>query len=627
MPTALLAKVIVLVKQVPDLRTAKVGLATDGTIEREQAAAITNPVDLHALEAALQLAGEVWALTMGPARAEQVLRDCISRGAAGGVLLCDRAFAGSDTWATANVLAAGIEHLGGADLVVCGLSALDGETGQVGPEVAGRLGWPQVTMVEELHVEGDGAGGARLVARRIVEGGFEVVSCPLPAVVTVAETGYEPRYPTMPGRRKAAQAEVPTLGSAELGLAPDRAGLEASPTKVAHLTPAPLPDRVCRFVGNGFGYADLVGELRTLGVLQPGEPAGRDGDTPEDPVPEPTDPATDEPGVWVVCEVDDAGRLAHASAELITKAHDLAPELAPDRPGVGAVVVGAAPDGAVADAAAVGADVVYVARDPVLTPYRSLPHARVVAAAARAHDPAVLLASATTTGRDLAPRIASLLDAGLAADCTDLAVGPFERRHVRCEGLLHEIRPAMAGGVLATCVSPFVRPQMATVRPGVFVPRQRPCRAHVVELPVVLEPGDLAVEVLERQVRAGDVGLADADVVVAGGAGCDARTWPAVEALAAAIGGSVAATRGAVEAGLAPRSRQVGQTGVTVHPRLYVACGVSGALQHVVGMRNARVVVAINRDPEALIFSLASFGVVGDVAEVVPALTRALQAV
>jgi electron transfer flavoprotein alpha subunit len=166
---------------------------------------------------------------------------------------------------------------------------------------------------------------------------------------------------------------------------------------------------------------------------------------------------------------------------------------------------------------------------------------------------------------------------------------------------------------------------MATVRPGAFQAAPRPCRSHRVDVAVVLDPADLAVEILERQVGAAEVGLTAADVIVAGGAGCDARTWPVIEALAGAIGGSVAASRGAVEAGLAPRSLQVGQTGVSVHPQLYVACGVSGALQHVVGMHTARVVVAVNRDPDALIFSMATYGIVADVAEAIPALTAALR--
>lgn len=607
-------KAVVLVKQVPDLRTAPVGVRADGTIAREGAAAVTNPVDLHALEAALRLADEVWAVTMGPPRADEVLRDAISRGAKGGVLLTDRLFAGSDTWATANVLAAAIERLGGVELVVCGLSALDGETGQVGPEVAARLGVPQATGCEDLTLDGD-----RLVARRIVEGGYERLSLPLPAVVTVAETGFTPRYPTLPGRRRAATTEPIRWGAADLGLTAADAGLEASPTKVARMAPAPRPDRTCRFVGDGFGYDDLVAELRAVGALTP---SARSAPEPAGDEPEVLEPTTDCPKVWVVGELDDDGELAPSTTELLSKAVELAPKLGS---GVAAFVAAAAPERAVTTATRFGADVVYVATHPALTPYRCLPHARVLLDAVRTHDPEVVLFAASTTGRDLAPRVAALLDAGLAADCTDLTVGSWERRGVHCESLLHQIRPAMAGGVLATCVSPTARPQLATVRPGVFAAVARPRRSLVVPVAVDLDPGDLSVEVLDRQVRHSAVGLADADVVVAGGAGCDARSWPMIEALAEAIGGAVAATRGAVEAGLAPRSLQVGQTGSTVHPRLYVACGVSGALQHVVGMHRARTVVAVNRDPDAFIFRVAHFGIVADVADALPALTDALR--
>ncbi|MEZ5145224.1 MAG: FAD-binding protein [Acidimicrobiales bacterium] len=609
-------KAIVLVKQVPDVRAAPVGVAPDGTIAREAAPAVTNPADLHALEAALQIAEDVTVVSMGPPRAEEVLRDAISRGADRGVLLCDRAFAGSDTWATANALAAAIEHLGGADLVLGGLTAIDGETGQVGPEVATRLSLPQATGCEALELDGD-----RLVVRRIVEGGYERLRLPLPALVTVAETGFVPRYPTLPGRRRAAHAELTTLTADDLGLGRDRVGLEASPTKVAHMEPAPLPDRTCRMVGDGFGLTDLVAELRDLGALD-GAGVGPGGGIDESTAdPEPLDPTTEVPLLWVVCEPADDGDLAAVSSELLTEAGELAPALGG---GVGAVCLGDDPAGLVAAASRFGADVVYVARDARLSPYRCQPHARVLVDAIRAHGPAAVLFGATTTGRDLAPRVAALVDAGLAADCTDLTVGPWARATSRTT-LLHQIRPAMAGGVLATCVSPTARPQMATVRPHAAA-QPHPCRSAVVELAVSLDDGDEVVAVRDREVRTGEVGLADADVIVAGGAGCDAQSWHLVEELADVIGGRVAASRGAVEAGLASRSRQVGQTGATVHPRLYVACGVSGALQHVVGMRAARTVVAVNRDPDAFIFRVASFGVVGDVAEVLPALTEAIRA-
>jgi electron transfer flavoprotein alpha subunit len=166
---------------------------------------------------------------------------------------------------------------------------------------------------------------------------------------------------------------------------------------------------------------------------------------------------------------------------------------------------------------------------------------------------------------------------------------------------------------------------MATVRPGVFELRAAPRQARIEVVPVVLEPTGVRVEVIDRETSAADVGLGDADVIIAGGAGCDASSWHLVEELATAFGGRVAASRGAVEAGLAPRALQVGQTGTTVHPRLYVACGISGALQHAVGMRTARTVLAINRDPEAFIFRLAHFGIVADVRDALPQLIAAFR--
>jgi electron transfer flavoprotein alpha subunit len=165
---------------------------------------------------------------------------------------------------------------------------------------------------------------------------------------------------------------------------------------------------------------------------------------------------------------------------------------------------------------------------------------------------------------------------------------------------------------------------MATVRPGVFEPHVVPRQPRVVRIPVSLSDADRRVEVIERRISAADVDLRDADVVIAGGAGCNRASWHLVEDLAQAIGGRVAASRGAVEAGLAERAQQVGQTGATVHPRLYIACGVSGALQHAVGMQDSATIVAINRDPNAIIFRLAHFGIVADVAEAIPLLVAAL---
>ncbi len=610
-------RAIVLVKQVPDLRLGGVGVRPDGTIDRAAAAPITNPADLHAVEAAVQIADEVCALSMGPPRADETLRQALTAGATRAVLLCDHLLAGSDTWATANALAAAIDWIGGADLVLCGISAIDGETGQVGPSVAERLGWPQATGCEALAIEGNS-----LIVRRVVEGGYERLRLPLPAVVSIGETGFAPRYPTLPARRRAASATIERVSAADVGIGPADVGLAASPTKVARMSPSPWPDRGCRFVGDdGLSFDDLVGELLDRGAFTGSERSTEvaEADAP-DTIPEGPEHDGDA-SIWVVGQVAN-GTLDRASRELLSKATELAPSLGG---GVGAVVLCADAGTAVAAAARHGADVVYVAEDPALANYRAEPYARVIVDAIRALRPTAVLLAATTTGRDLGPRIASRLGTGLAADCTDLYVDSWTRQGTTFEGILHMVRPAMAGGVLATCLCPQARPQMSTVRPGVFELHEAPRRPRVVRLGVSLSEADLRVEVIERRISTADVDLRDADVVIAGGAGCDRGSWHLVEDLAQAIGGRVAASRGAVEAGLAERAQQVGQTGATVHPRLYVACGISGALQHAVGMQDSSTIVAINRDPNAIVFRLAHFGIVADVGDAIPQFVAALR--
>jgi electron transfer flavoprotein alpha subunit len=614
--TAALMRAAVFIKQVPDLRAGSVGTRPDGTIDRGSAPTIMNPVDLHALEAALQVADEVVAITMGPQTAEAVLREALSRGAASGALATDPAFAGSDTWATANVLAAVVRHLGDFDLLLCGLSALDGETGQVGPQLAVRLGVPHATGCESVAVHGE-----RLQVRRVVEGGYETLSLPFPALLTITETGFTPRYPTLPLRQYAVSAELVELSAVDLGLAADRIGLEASPTKVAHMEMVKLPSVETQYVGTDLSYEQLVASLRSRGALLDrtagaGSLVADTGKLPTTLLAEAT------PVVWVVCELTNRA-LAAVSAELLTKARELASDL---EGGVAAFIAAHEPDQAIDEAAVFGPDVVLVAADERLSPYRTMPHARVLHQAIVEYRPQVVLLGATSTGRDLAPRVAAMLDTGLAADCTDLHVADWTRRGHTYKRLLHQVRPAMASTVLATCICPRARPQMATIRPGVFSLAPAPRRSRVESVAVDLLPEDLLVDVVDRHVEQGLASLSDASIVVAGGAGCSAESWHLVEDLATALGGRVGASRAAVEAGLAPRAFQVGQTGTTIKPELYVACGISGEFQHTVGMRAARTVVAVNRNPEATIFRFAHFGVVADVVEALPLLTAALRA-
>ncbi len=329
--------------------------------------------------------------------------------------------------------------------------------------------------------------------------------------------------------------------------------------------------------------------------------------------------------IWVFIDQTD-GRIADVSLELMGRARELADRLGREAVGV---LCGSGVEGLAEQVIAHGADRVLLADHPELALYRTLPVARVLITEARRRRPEILLVGATPNGRDLAPRVASALRCGLTADCTDLRIGDYYvRREDRTyENLLFQVRPAFGGNLIATIVNPRTRPQMATVREGVFrVPAADATRTGVVERVVPeLEPGDLALEVLSRETRQSTVKLKDAAVVVSGGAGISgSEEFELLRDLANLLGGEVGASRAAVDAGVVGREHQVGQTGTTVRPRLYIAAGISGAVQHRAGMAESSKIIAINTDPEAPIFGIAHYQVVGDAAKVVPMIIKAL---
>jgi electron transfer flavoprotein alpha subunit len=249
---------------------------------------------------------------------------------------------------------------------------------------------------------------------------------------------------------------------------------------------------------------------------------------------------------------------------------------------------------------------------------------------ARRRRPEIFLVGGTPNGRDFAPRVASALRCGLTADCTDLQVGDYyvKREDRTYENLLYQIRPAFGGNLVATIVNPRTRPQMATVREGVMrMPTADPARTGIVEtVTPEFEPGDFALEILSRQVRHSTVKLKDAAVIVSGGAGIsDAEEFALLRDLANLLGGEVGASRAAVDAGLIDREHQVGQTGTTVRPRLYIAAGISGAIQHRAGMDQSSKIIAINTDPNAPMFGVAHYRIVGDAGEVLPMIIKALR--
>jgi electron transfer flavoprotein alpha subunit len=270
-----------------------------------------------------------------------------------------------------------------------------------------------------------------------------------------------------------------------------------------------------------------------------------------------------------------------------------------------------------------------VADDPVLEHYRTLPFTSVIVGLFRQEQPQIALMGATTTGRDLGPRVSSALHSGLTADCTALEIGDHyvKKSDTTYKNLLYQIRPAFGGNIIATIINPDHRPQMATVREGVMkreiVSRNFRGELKRIKVSDYISPEDLAVEIIERHMEARKVDIKSAQIVVSGGYGMGSKeNFNLLYDLASVLGGEVAASRAAVDAGFAGHERQVGQTGVTVRPKLYIACGISGQIQHTAGMDQSGKVIAINNDPMAPINTIADYVINGDVAEIVPKLIK-----
>jgi len=331
---------------------------------------------------------------------------------------------------------------------------------------------------------------------------------------------------------------------------------------------------------------------------------------------------TMENGVWVFIE-NDSGTVADISYELLGKGRELADRLGSE---LACLIIGHQISDTAPELIAYGADKVYVADDSQLTHYLTLPYARIAVDLIKEFRPSILLIGATSIGRDLAPRIASNVRTGLTADCTDLQIGEYKFGKKTWKEILLQIRPAFGGNVIATIVTPETRPQMATVREGVFNrhPADSFRRGQVVQLNPVLTDQDMILKVVERVKAEKKVNLKSAKIIVSGGMGVGSKeNFEIIHELAGVLGGQVGASRAAVDAGFIGREHQVGQTGTTVRPNLYLACGISGAIQHRAGIQESNRIVAINADPHAPIFSIAQYGIIGDLNEVIPKMIKA----
>jgi electron transfer flavoprotein alpha subunit len=582
-------RVGVLIKQVPLVESATLG--PDGRLRREGMESEINAYCRRAISQGVDLArqsgGTCTVFTLGPPQAEDALREAVAWGADEGVLLTDPAFAGSDTLATARALRAALELVGPFDLILAGRNSVDADTGQVGPEVAELLGLPFLAGVKAMAVT-----AGTVVARLELDDGWADAEVDLPAVVSCAERLCPPAKVDPEGRAAVDPARIRRLHAAALG--PGPWGQAGSPTRVSGVRTllvarpglvldGPLADQVAQ-------ATSLLRDAGALGVI--GAPPDAEGDMVPDGW------GRGEKVVAVLVERDRpqvarqllgaAARLAHAVNGQVTAIAE-----------VGSL-----------DATAVGA---WGGDQLVVVAGVAAEEDLACAAAEWVTDtvPWAVLAPGTLWGREVAARLAARLGAGLTGDAVEVAVD---------DGRLLCWKPAF-GGQLVAAITSSSATQMATVRPGMLPTlRPRPVRPVAVTERTVRPAGRVRLLGRGRDDDLDD--LAIADVVVGVGAGVEPAEYDRVQPLVDVLGAAWAATRKVTDQGWQPRSRQIGLTGRSLAPRLYVAIGLSGTFNHLVGVRGAGKILAINCDPAAKVFAAADIGIVGDWREVVPLLVE-----
>ncbi|MCG3109129.1 Protein FixB [Metallosphaera sp. J1] len=597
-----MVRIIVSIKQVPDADDLRVDPVTN-TLVREGVPAVVNPPDLHAIEEAVRLkekyGGKVTVITMGPPQGEQALRDALAMGADDAYLITDRTMAGADTWATSYTLFKAIQKLGGADLYLFGRRAVDGETEQVGPQTAKWLGIPVIGYVKEVKEVNE----RHVVAVKSTEVEEVTMESPIPAVLTIMDTANKPREPDINSLIRAKSAKIVKFSKDDIGAEPNKIGLAGSPTKVIKVHPPPRTRNPEIRKASEPGAIDWLAEKIRESLKEDSS------STAQYVKPQPKVKVQGE--VWVYVD-HVSGTPNLASFEIMAEARRIADLMSTK---LGAVIVGDSVDSLVELSFKHGADKVYHAVTRGYNYYDNDVFTMALSKVIQKYKPEAVLFPGTRNSRELASTTAITVNTGLIADCTSFEVDD--------KGVLNSTRPDFGGKEMSTIICPNSRPVMVTVRPGVFRPIRLEGKGEVIREEI--EDLFTRFKVLDRKALEKRNVLAEAEVVVGVGRGIrDPSNIKMIEELASKLGGVVGVTKPLADSGWYPKDRQVGQTGTTIRPKLYIAVGISGAVQHLVGISGARKVIAINNDPEAQIFGNADYGLIGDLFEVVPELIRRL---
>lgn len=593
-------KILVFIKQVPDVSELRFDFATRRLI-REGVPNIINPYDRRGVAEAIRLkhlySAEVVVATMGPPQAREALAECLAAGVDRAVHLEDRAFAGADTLATARTLAM-LARKEGFNAIFCGRNSIDGETGQVGPEVAEMLDIPHLSSVRRFDLRADGS----FTAEAENDEGYDVVEGRLPVLISAAERLIKPiKAPTE--AIQSVTKPIERLAASDLSPDMDLFGSLGSPTSVGPIRPSSVERKTIFWEDSNEEIALRLSKMireaheathsnitRTVGRPLNGQPNG---------------------AIWIVAE-ENRGHLLRVTHELLSKGAEVA-----QAAGMELVValIASNPKDHLSVFSQFGADRVFRACTPN---YDSMVWTEVLSEAIAQHRPRYVLIPATARGRDYAPRVAARLGLGLTGDCIDITIDSDLQ--------LLQWKPAFGGNLVAPIYS-RTWPQIATVRPGVLeiarVTRQS--SPEIVDLPV--SHPNHRIRFVKTVIEAGDEGhaLDEKPAVIGVGMGVGGPDkLPMIRELARAANAAIGASRRVVDAGWLPRQLQIGLTGKAIAARLYIAVGIRGALNHTVGIQRVGKVVAINSDPEAPIFKSADVGIVRGYEEVIPALIRAL---
>ncbi|MFC2060016.1 FAD-binding protein [Chloroflexota bacterium] len=624
---------IVLVKQVPDIKNIPED-AWDrerGTLKRGLLDNVCNELDKQALTFALRarekVDGKVVSLTMGPPFAEEVLRYTLATGADESVLLTDRKLGGADTPATAYALAMAIRKIekeifkGDRNFtIVCGMQSIDGDTAQVPPQIAEELGIVHIAYATDFKFN-NGSFEVKRITRR---GAETVVPGSYPCMVTVTEWA-EPLNASFSRTRWAAQQRVYQWNAADVNADEDCIGLVGSKTNVVKVfSPKEVRGKVCVYENDLVKLVKMLKDSYTKGAESAEEvstqkyqlPKGKKSDYKGD--------------VWVYAE-QEGGEINSATFELLGKATELAEPLGEK---VGAVLVGDGIKRLADELISYGADKVYIVEHALLKDFLPLAYKKVIAYLIEKYKPQMMLFGATPLGRELGPRVAYSTKSGLTADCTGLEIIDRKQGEQEFTGILMQTRPALGGNVMASIVTKNSAVQMSTARPGVMnaLKPNKNRTGKIIEYVPDLTEADLGARIVSAELHKSSFSFKDAKIIVSGGRGLktkenyDKYIPSLAESLGKVLGQEAVtgASRLAVESGFIDRSHQVGQTGQTVEPKLYVAAGISGAVQHLTGMQSSDIILAINKDAKAPIFNIADYGIVGNIEEVVPELINVL---